>query len=148
MYFRYWQVKKLCPRCEYQWSDDISSTMFNLRKVSALLMRQNFLINYFYRKYLSFCSKKWRQIFQILLGLRLDSRIFLFTEHVQVTFGSWAANNWRILEAKLFTNQCHQKYYVDHDKINKFSTTLMRQHFLSSKHTILLVHYNLARQSL
>ena len=31
--FRYWQVKKLCPKCEYQWSDDISSTMFNLRKV-------------------------------------------------------------------------------------------------------------------
>ena len=30
---RYWQVKKKCPKCEYQWSDDISSTMFNLRKV-------------------------------------------------------------------------------------------------------------------
>jgi hypothetical protein len=40
MYFRYCQVKKLCPRCEYQWSDDISSTMFNLRKVSVLRMRQ------------------------------------------------------------------------------------------------------------
>ena len=31
--YRYWQVKKKCPRCEYQWSDDIGSTMFNLRKV-------------------------------------------------------------------------------------------------------------------
>jgi len=30
---RYWQVKKKCPKCDYQWSDDISSTMFNLRKV-------------------------------------------------------------------------------------------------------------------
>ena len=33
MIFRYWQVKKKCPKCEYQWSDDIGSTMFNLRKV-------------------------------------------------------------------------------------------------------------------
>ena len=32
---RYWQVKKKCPKCEYQWSDDISSTMFNLRKVDT-----------------------------------------------------------------------------------------------------------------
>lgn len=30
---RYWQVKKKCPKCEYQWSDDISSNMFNLKKV-------------------------------------------------------------------------------------------------------------------
>lgn len=29
---RYWQVKKTCPKCEYQWSDDLAS-MFNLRKV-------------------------------------------------------------------------------------------------------------------
>jgi hypothetical protein len=29
-------VKKKCPKCEYQWSDDISSTMFNLRKVRFL----------------------------------------------------------------------------------------------------------------
>ena len=34
--FRYWQVKKKCPKCEYQWSDDISTNMFNLRKVSFL----------------------------------------------------------------------------------------------------------------
>ena len=27
-------MKKKCPKCEYQWSDDISSTMFNLRKVN------------------------------------------------------------------------------------------------------------------
>lgn len=33
---RYWQVKKKCPKCEYQWSDDISSTMFNLRKVDTI----------------------------------------------------------------------------------------------------------------
>ena len=31
---RYWQVKKKCPKCDYQWSDDISSNMFNLKKVS------------------------------------------------------------------------------------------------------------------
>jgi len=30
---RYWQVKKKCPQCDYQWSDDISSNMFNLKKV-------------------------------------------------------------------------------------------------------------------
>merc|ERR1719245_1401059 len=30
---RYWQVKKKCPKCDYQWSDDISSSMFNLKKV-------------------------------------------------------------------------------------------------------------------
>lgn len=30
---RYWQVKKKCPKCEYQWSDDISTSMFSLRKV-------------------------------------------------------------------------------------------------------------------
>ena len=35
---RYWQVKKKCPKCEYQWSDDISSTMFNLRKVNVKTM--------------------------------------------------------------------------------------------------------------
>ena len=32
-YLRYWQVKKKCPKCDYQWSDDISSNMFNLKKV-------------------------------------------------------------------------------------------------------------------
>ena len=35
---RYWQVKKKCPKCEYQWSDDISSTMFNLRKVKTMIL--------------------------------------------------------------------------------------------------------------
>ncbi len=30
---RYWQVKRQCPRCDYQWSDDISPSMFNLKKV-------------------------------------------------------------------------------------------------------------------
>jgi len=30
---RYWQVKKKCPKCDYQWTDDISSSMFNLKKV-------------------------------------------------------------------------------------------------------------------
>ena len=38
MMLRYWQVKKKCPKCEYQWSDDISSTMFNLQKVSLKLL--------------------------------------------------------------------------------------------------------------
>ena len=32
-HIRYWQVKKKCPKCDYQWSDDISSNMFNLKKV-------------------------------------------------------------------------------------------------------------------
>ena len=32
-FFSYWQVKKKCPKCDYQWSDDISSNMFNLKKV-------------------------------------------------------------------------------------------------------------------
>ena len=30
---RYWQVKRQCPRCEHQWSDDITPSMFNLKKV-------------------------------------------------------------------------------------------------------------------
>jgi len=30
---RYWQVKKKCPNCDYQWSDDTLSNMFNLKKV-------------------------------------------------------------------------------------------------------------------
>ena len=29
---RYWQVKRQCPQCQYQWSDEISS-IFNLKKV-------------------------------------------------------------------------------------------------------------------
>ncbi len=39
---RYWQVKRQCPRCDYQWSDDITPTMFNLKKVrlSALTPSQ------------------------------------------------------------------------------------------------------------
>ena len=32
-FFRYWQVKKKCPNCDYQWSDDTLSNMFNLKKV-------------------------------------------------------------------------------------------------------------------
>eukprot|EP00095_Tigriopus_kingsejongensis_P001891 maker-scaffold287_size221780-snap-gene-0.26 protein:Tk01891 transcript:maker-scaffold287_size221780-snap-gene-0.26-mRNA-1 annotation:"nadph oxidase 5-like isoform x5" len=30
---RYWQNKRLCPKCEYSWSDDIAPSMFNLKKV-------------------------------------------------------------------------------------------------------------------
>merc|ERR1712045_595850 len=29
---RYWQVKRQCPQCQFQWSDEISS-IFNLKKV-------------------------------------------------------------------------------------------------------------------
>ena len=36
-------MKKKCPKCDYQWSDDISSNMFNLKKV-----RDNAIIIYFY----------------------------------------------------------------------------------------------------
>ncbi len=36
---RYWQVKRQCPQCQYQWSDELSS-IFNLKKVvlECLLM--------------------------------------------------------------------------------------------------------------
>ena len=33
---RYWQVKRQCPQCLYQWSDEISS-IFNLKKVRPVL---------------------------------------------------------------------------------------------------------------
>ena len=36
---RYWQVKKKCPNCDYQWSDDTLSNMFNLKKVAAVSNR-------------------------------------------------------------------------------------------------------------
>jgi hypothetical protein len=32
---RYWQVKRQCPQCQFQWSDEISS-IFNLKKVGSL----------------------------------------------------------------------------------------------------------------
>ena len=43
--FRYWQVKKKCPQCDYQWSDDISSNMFNLKKVRIIMKSRYFFIN-------------------------------------------------------------------------------------------------------
>ena len=29
-------MKKKCPNCDYQWSDDTLSNMFNLKKVEAV----------------------------------------------------------------------------------------------------------------
>ena len=33
---RYKQVKRLCPHCDYTWSDDMTSLMVNLKKVKFL----------------------------------------------------------------------------------------------------------------
>merc|ERR1712129_333212 len=31
---RYWQVKRQCPQCQFQWSDEISS-IFNLKRLTS-----------------------------------------------------------------------------------------------------------------
>ena len=33
---RYKQVKRLCPHCDYTWSDDMTSLMVNLKKVKFI----------------------------------------------------------------------------------------------------------------
>ena len=38
---RYWQVKRQCPQCQYQWSDEISS-IFNLKKVCKSMTTTKF----------------------------------------------------------------------------------------------------------
>ena len=34
---RYWEVKRQCPQCQFQWSDEISSTLnYHLKKVRSI----------------------------------------------------------------------------------------------------------------
>lgn len=33
VFLSYWQVKRRCPKCSFQWTDDITPNMFNLKKV-------------------------------------------------------------------------------------------------------------------
>ena len=43
---RYWQVKRQCPQCQYQWSDEISS-IFNLKKVCTYIRLLNCSTTYY-----------------------------------------------------------------------------------------------------
>ena len=37
---RYWEVKRQCPQCEFQWSDEIASTLnYHLKKVRSTRAR-------------------------------------------------------------------------------------------------------------
>jgi hypothetical protein len=111
--------------------------MFNLRKVSVLRMRQNFLIIYFNRKSPSFDLKKWRQTFRAAELKQSNpvvlAWIFHSARHEKVTFRSWAAvfERQNFTSVEFFKKQFYEKYYKDHDKFNDvWTTTIMRQHFL------------------
>ncbi len=39
--YRYWQVKRECPRCDYVWSDDLSPNMYNLKKVDFIWINRD-----------------------------------------------------------------------------------------------------------
>ena len=81
-FFSYWQVKKKCPKCDYQWSDDISSNMFNLKKVHR------------------HCDSKFNK-FAISGGFFLDqqrSEKFWVVRQAAVSIGDWASRARRCNE--------------------------------------------------